>query len=469
MVLLPGQGVSGTNERRGLQPQRVRRCRPLRWGDDESGHDQYHLSRVLSQASSREGGSIATNGVGLLPEAGIVGMMLKKTAALALVLSAIASPVAAQAGGATSFEDMLRSVPADGVSRGGLVSYVDLRAVEAARLGARSPSTYDEWQSWRETDEDTFDQWIAAYRGVIGGAPQLMQAFPATGADWPRVVGFDYFDVDRMLSFGVPPEDAIVLAGRFDPAAIGTAYEARGFSTTDQGQHTLICSSAGCDAGTEIDIEGRDPADPFGGMMGRKQPLLVSEGSLLSSASFDVIGSLRAAADGDADSLADTPEVVLALGVLDEDARLRQASLASPQSIRGDPRTDAPGLPPYDLVLFADTATSTEQIAHVVLVYGSSSDAQAALEALPVRISEVGSGGQRGSIRTQLDQRGLTDVDVSLSEAADGSGAAVDVSFRAPLAGLDPTSIETGSSELYRHLISSLGVLDAAWLIAAEG
>jgi hypothetical protein len=292
-----------------------------------------------------------------------------------------------------------------------------------------------------------------------------MQAFPEMGPEWPAVVGFDFFDVDRLLSFGVPPEDAIVLGGRFEPAAIVAAHEARGFSGTDQGETTLICSEAGCDEGFAMDMAGREPADPFGGMMGRKQPLVVSGDALLSSASFEVITAMQAAADGSAGSLAEAPEVIAAVAALTDDAILRQAALASRDLIGGTGSADAPALPPYDMLLFADTATSTEQIAHVVLVYPSIEDANAAAEALPLRMAEVGAGGRSGSIRTQLENAGLTAADISVLEAPDGVGATVDVALHAPLAGADETSMDSPSSGLYARLISNLAVLDAGWLV----
>ena len=398
--------------------------------------------------------------------AGIVGAMSKRIAALALTLVVVASPVAAQGGLEEPLEDMLRYVPAEAVRSGGLISYVDLRAVETARPGASTPSSFEAWQDWRETDEGAFDQWVKAYRGVIGGAPQLMQAFPATGDSWPSVVGFDYFDVDRLLSFGAPPTVGVIAAGRFDPAAISTAHEARGFSSTDQGNSMLICSEAGCEDGLTTDLAGREPADPFGGFLGRKQPLVVTSDLLLSSATFDVVSSMQEAGDGTTDSVAGMPEVGLALASLSGDALLRQASIVPPDAIQGSVEAEAPALPAYDLLFFADTATADEQITHVVLVFESVDDARAAAEALPARIERVGANGRDGSLGSQLERRGLTAMEISMSEAADGIMAAVDVALHAPLAGADESSMDAGSSELYRLLIMSLAILDTGWLVS---
>jgi hypothetical protein len=390
--------------------------------------------------------------------------MPRRIAALVFLFALIGSPVAAQDGDDGALLDLLQHVPSDAVETGGLVTYVDLRAVETARPGAITP---DSFEAWDRLDDDQLGQWVAAYQGVNSGSPRLLQEFASSGGDWPGVVGFDFFDIDRMLVFGQPPDDGLVLGGRFDTSAIVDAFVARGFSSTDEADGTLICPAAGCDTGLAMDLSNRETADPFGGSLGRQQPLVAAPDMLLSAAALGTINAMRDAASGATGSLGQTSEARAALATLAGDAVLRQAAFIAPEAIGGSAGEDTPALPPYEMLLFADTASATEQIAHVVLVYRSGEEAQAAADVLPARIDQVGSDGSRGALRTQLEERGLTGVEISVSEAPDGNAAAVDVAFHGPLAGADASSMDTPSSGLYQHLFRMLLTFDSPWLVSA--
>ena len=391
--------------------------------------------------------------------------MLRRLVAAVLLVSAIGSPVAAQEDSAP-LREMLRYVPEAALSTSGFVSYVDYRAVESARPGVATPASY---AAWKALGAASLDQWLAAFSGVIGGSAQFLRSFPSKAGDWPGLMGFDFFDADRQLSFGAPPADGLVVAGRFEPLAIAAAHEARGFSVTDEGGGLLICSAAGCKSGLDIDLAGREPADPFGGALGRKQPLFVSTEVLLSSAVIDTVRSMQEAAAGTTTSLAEAPDMRTALAALPAGSQLRQAVVVSPRSIVGDePVDDQPSrveaLPTYSVALIADTATSKEQIAHVVLVFASAEDANAAAEIIPERIDVVESITGSGPLRGRLEERGLTAVDIDVSEPQEDDGAAVDVAFHAPLAGAEPATTDTGSSGLYRLLIDMLLRRDALWI-----
>lgn len=385
---------------------------------------------------------------------------------LGLLLGAIGWPAAAQ-DEVQPLLDMLRFVPAPTIASDSLVTYVDYRAVEAARPGAGMPHSYE---AWTALDDDSLEQWLAAFKGVISSSPGFLEPFPSMGGDWPALLGFDFFDADRELRFGAPPEDGLIVSGRFEPAAIAAAHEARGFVSTDEVDRTLICSAAGCEEGLAVDLTAREPADPFGGTFGRHQPLLVSTDTLLSSAAIDTVRSMQAAATG-AGSLAEAADVRTALAALPAGPRLLQATFVSPRAVSGDGSateepSSVPTLRPYELALFADTTTTTQQVAHVVLVYASSADAHAAAEILPARIDGIVSLAESGTLREQLEQRGLTALDIRVFEPSDGSGAAVDVALHAPLAGAEATSADEASSSLYRLLMTMLFRRDARWLAA---
>ena len=390
--------------------------------------------------------------------------MFRRFAVLGLMFAVIGSPVAAQGDG-ESLQEMLRYVPETTLSSDSLVTYVDYRAVERARSGAGMPRSFEAWSALESAQ---LDQWIAAFGGVISGSG-FLQVFGSTGADWPTVVGFDFFDTAQELHFGAPPQDGLIVVGGFDPATITAAHEARGFASMAERDGTLICGAAGCDAGLAVDLSAREPADPFGGALGRQQPLFVAPDMLLSSAHIDTLRSMLDAVAGGSASLADVPEVRTALASLPAGARLRQLAFVPVRSIAGDaPATEespaAHALPPYSVALFADTATSEEQVAHVVLIFASSEDAQAAARIIPARIDEVVSLYRDETLREQLDRRGVTAVDVRVVEPGDEGGVAVDVAMHAPLAGADASTPDARSSGVYGHLMATLFQRDAPWL-----
>ncbi|MBE0690359.1 MAG: hypothetical protein IH587_09595, partial [Anaerolineae bacterium] len=189
-------------------------------------------------------------------------------------LLAIVLPAGAQdsAAGDQPLLDMLALVPDSPEARASIVSYVDYRAVEAARSGAAQPESWADWQATRRADADAYELWVAAFTGVNSGPNVLLTTLQEAEA-WPAILGFDFFDVDRALEYGQPPSLAQILYGDFDAGAIVAAYEAASFSAETVGDLTLLCGSTGCENGMQINLNNRNPANPFGGMLGRQEPL----------------------------------------------------------------------------------------------------------------------------------------------------------------------------------------------------
>jgi hypothetical protein len=298
--------------------------------------------------------------------------------------------------------------------------------------------------------------------------------------------GGHFFDIDRELHFGNPPDDGLVLAGTFDPTSIAAAHAARGFTSTNAGDWTLLCGASGCDEGFAIDLDVREPAAPFGGQLGRQQPLLLSAGTLLSSASLDTVEAMRDTADRTRRSLADDPAVRSALGAIPDDAMLRQVTLVPPQlllpaigSFLNDAVTAeefslrlervAPGpIPQYRLVILADTATLDEQVAYVALAYDTEADARSAAAALPGRIDVLDSIDDLRPLRELFEDQGVTDIEAAVHVAPEGSGAAAVLELRAPLPSSDLTRDPVARSSLpYRLVVEMVLSRDVFWLDAA--
>jgi hypothetical protein len=382
----------------------------------------------------------------------------------------------------------LGHVPDSPAARGDLVSWLDHRAAETARPGAAQPATLAELQAGLDADDPGAERWLAAFMGVSSGSPELMTGLLGIGAEWPRVVGFDPMAIDRQVAYGSPPATGLVLAGDFDPAAIGAALSARGFvSEPTDGDAILWCSPDGCDAGMEMDLAGREPADPFGGRLGRRQPLAVSDSVLVSSADLATVEASLEAASGSTPSLADDPAWASAAGALaGEGATLIQATFVPGSLLLVDPAAlllDDPSLAdlrawveaqrgagframtPAALLAIGDAATATEQVVTLALAYPTLAEAQAAAEVIPERLAQVPSLRVARPWSELLDERGVTSVEGAAIETPAGGGVAT-ITLHAPLAGDEPddTGRLVASSQLYRLFVQAVATRDTLFL-----
>ncbi len=136
--------------------------------------------------------------------------------------------------------EALARVPDSPEARGAMLSYLDQAALVATRPGAAQPVSVAEALASLETDDPAARLWLAAFMGAASGDMDLVSHL-ALAADWPEQVGFDLLDVERHLAFGTPPSDGSVLLGEFDPAAVAAAFEARGYSSSETDERTLLC------------------------------------------------------------------------------------------------------------------------------------------------------------------------------------------------------------------------------------
>jgi hypothetical protein len=404
-----------------------------------------------------------------------------------LLALALAGPPAAGADAASGLLDALSRVPDTPAVREQLVSYVDYRAVEAGRPGAARPASFAELEPLLATDDPAAGLWMAAYMGIASGSTDLVRNLFHAGGEWPELLGFDFLQVDRELAFGAPPDDGVVLLGHFDPEAIGRALSARSFSGTDVGERTLWCGPEGCQAGMAMNLAERDPADPFGGELGRRQPLAVSASDLLSSAAIATVDAMLAAADGQARSLADDASYRAAAEAIPTEALLIQATLVPGDDLGadvapmllGDSIEDVEAtlaemaasfepIPPYELLAISDGATDSEQVVTLGLVYAREADAAVAIKVIPRRLETMESLRTGQPLSALLDDRGVTSVAGEVvPAAADGARAVAAITLRAPLAGEEPDPDSGGfspSSLLYRLFVQMLLGRDTLWL-----
>lgn len=362
-----------------------------------------------------------------------------------------------------------------------VVSYVDYNAMFEARTGSDQPESINDLLDPSEEATETVGLWMAALRGVSSGPAFISNLF-AGGSDWETVVGFDFFAIGQAIEFGNPPSLGTILLGEFDPEAIATAFSARNFASQEAGDFTLWCGEAGCEEGMQTDLINRNPANPFGGQLGRSEPILVSETVIVDSADFAVIESIQSVIAGDSPSLADNPAYMTAYHAIPTEDTVLQTQFLSPGVFLADvgafltnqelvdrliEQID-PVLQPYELVAIADTVTESEQIVYLVLVYGNAEDAESAVEIVPARIEVMDSFAAARPFTELLADREISAIDAyTVGDDTTGKTSAV-FAFHAPLAPDEPdeTLGYIQSSMVFRLLIDMVYRRDMSFLIA---
>lgn len=324
-------------------------------------------------------------------------------------------------------------------------------------------------------------------------------------ADTQRLVGFSLFDIQQEAQYGAAPANATLFVLGYDAGAVQDALAARGFAAAPDVADGLWCGPGGCANGAEPNLREREPGDPFGGQLGRKQPLVLGDGYLLSSPSLEQVEAhLAAAADPstslranpryallaetaasygpviqalflDGEPLAsvrDTADLAQLLPLLDADERAAyvERRLAQLDALPGD-------LPPYNLLLLADTATDDAQVVLVLLSYDTVAAAEAAAEVVPARVAAHYSLARQGPLAEELDALYVEAVTAEVVPG-DGERAALVLRFTAPKApnaealldlalnGPTDTQPYPPPGAVFRLLVAGVFARDVGWLSA---
>ena len=285
------------------------------------------------------------------------------------------------------------------------------------------------------TDEQS---WIDALRTLISG-PSLNN-FVVQVEDQERLIGLSPFDVGQAATWGlIPPTQVTLLQGATEAAAIEAAHAARDYSQTETAGLALLCGPDGCESGASINPTARDPGNPFGGDLGRQQPVLlvpVADGlQLLSSPTLESLEQAALAAAGEIPSLADSPDYQAAVRAVTDAGTLYQAHFLNAEAF-GPAPDDAAALPPYTLAVLAETESAEGLIATVTLVYPTLADAEVAASALESRISSP----DDDSFAATLKERGVL-FETSAAEDADTGLGLTQMVLRAPESERSPYSL----------------------------
>lgn len=380
-----------------------------------------------------------------------------------------ATPLWAQDGDPHPLMDVLALIPDGPEVRAYGVSYIDYAGIVAARPGTPEITG---WEAFDKLDNSTVDAddealglWMASIMGVYSGPPDLLQNIFTTRDEMKGVVGFDFFDLERGATYLAPPNTVTLLQGEFDEGAISDALVSRDYSVQTLGGMTLFCGPNGCDGGMNMDMDNRNPANPFGGQFGRSQPVLVGQGTVISSASDVLLTGYLALEDGTLPSMADAPDVqavtrvILPAGTLIQ-AHIYDAASFPPadftQALLDPEMTDEErdaviedlqaeieagaenALPYYSLVVFADFVDGDEQLVLIGLVFPDARTAQIAVEVLSARINAYESVALRQPLTEIFVGREIVMGDPELVGDWETGLVTVVLPFRSPMPPQEP-------------------------------
>lgn len=361
--------------------------------------------------------------------------------------------------------DTLALVPADALisERPVLISYADYEQIAAARNMTR-PTAAD---FLNRTENSAL--WIGATGGLSSGM-QLNYFFTQIEEMEP-LTGFSWMQIDRSLMFGDAPSIGLILGGEFDTDAIAAAYTARDYtSSSAAGDVTVWCSAGGCDDGMSVNFSNRNPADPFGGELGRSQPVAVMPDFVVSSPEFALVRQMVDAYSDTQPSLADNADVYAAAQAIAFTGGIRQAMFFT-QAALGDPATGDGPLPPYSLAFLADTWQNDTQIALIGLVYDSAADANAAVVEVLARLETAVSTVTDSTFMELIEQRGGEVYDAYVYQVDDAGPFVTLLLLHQPMPDnsiqdLGGRSGYAPSSMVFRLLADGLFRRDIGWLAA---
>lgn len=365
--------------------------------------------------------------------------------------------------------DLLATIPDTDEIRESIISYIDYRAIKTTREGVPQ---YDSWADFLEDSENPSSAlWLASIRGVSSG-PSILDFLFVTGEEWQDTIGLEFFDINQAITYGTPPAQGQALIGNFNIEDIEDAFAERDYVAEDVDNFTLLCWEEGCDRGIDVDIQNQVRANPFGGNLGRREPLLVNDNLLINAPAIDIVeASLDIINDGEG-SLADNPVFLSALNTIDENHTLIQAQfLPADIFVASDDMQSQfdTSIPHYEQALFADTAGEEAQIVYIVMVYDNLADAEMASETALARLENMESTRGGRPFADIFEERGVTELQSYAVTDADSELSLAVLEIHAPLVSNEET--DSGflpSSPVFRTFITMIYNLDLAWLMTSD-
>lgn len=391
-----------------------------------------------------------------------------------------------------SLTGLLEGIPQDPINQTDeFIYFVDYSAMVPA-YDATRPLDAEAVANTRTSDESN-QVWRVVWRNLTG----LIQDPWLALETMPQTVGFSALEVDKVVQFGAPPGHGLILAGNFDADAIRNAYQTNfGLELKDLDGKTVWCSAEDCADGARSDPEYRMRENPFGGNLGQRQPMVISDDLLMASADPELVLAHLDAAAGTLPNLADDPNYLAAVNAVSKDADVLQATIANPtvaQRVANNPPIDArlrmdvrmatqqtmlenfQELPPFELLILADAVTADEQIARLGIVYKDAGTAELAGRILLERLAGHQSIQFHRPFSEMLAERHVTDPRYSVHQ--DSGRAVLVLEFATPKATPDEIvpmlkipyqGSATPPGLLYRLFNEMFMMDDTSWLSTAS-
>lgn len=182
------------------------------------------------------------------------------------------------------------------------ISYVDYAAMMTA-IGDVRPADYAAWAAFSSFEEGLWGMSMSR----LFSPPNVFQLLPEL-EDAAVFNGFDVFDIDRAVTFGVPPLNGLLYGLDYDRDAVIAAFTARDYALVEVGGLPALCTTPACDQGNALDDDNRDTRNLFDTAIFRRRPPVLLLDAVLASAYLpEVLETLASTAAGDAPSLLQDP------------------------------------------------------------------------------------------------------------------------------------------------------------------
>lgn len=217
-----------------------------------------------------------------------------------------------------------------------------------------------------------------AMRAALGATMDYI--YPGVAEQWQGTVGFALTDISAMLSISDLPDSALILQLAPQVAKVAaTALRANGYADTRvEGYPALFRGSEDF----AIDMNARNPADLFGGILGKSSRVAFAGDLLIQAPGWPMLTML---ARPSPPMLSDQPDIAALLEALDTGvpvgSSLVRANILGDQSefvpgivISDDLDVAIPGaigVPPWTLGLLADLSDGRSDAGAIALVYAT--------------------------------------------------------------------------------------------------
>jgi hypothetical protein len=235
------------------------------------------------------------------------------------VLILLSLPIAAQDAAPDSIPllEMLAHVPDTPTAREELY-YADIRTAIETRPGTPQFTSVEAWNA----AGDAQSWWL---QGLPLAMPRFQPYLRSVISEGEDSTGINFFAIERTISYGRPPATGVILQGNFNNDAIVAAYTENGWEVErDEDGVIMLCSVEGCDSGLQTKLDQRNLANPFGGELGRVEPIALTDGFIYNSPVMTTIMGMMNVRRGDFPSLAESADVQAAVAVIAEQGLIRQ-------------------------------------------------------------------------------------------------------------------------------------------------